>query len=81
MMIRANVHIVKAICSSSQIILHKLKFSIRVLSAQNVPCNQDKIQTKWSFHREICPKSGVRMTNSVDPYKTAPLGSGSALSV
>ena len=49
---------------------------------QNVLCDQAKIQTKWSFHREMCPKSGVRMTNSADPDQTAPLGAvgcGSAL--
>ena len=49
---------------------------------QYVRCNHAKIQTKTSFHREICPKGANRMTNSVDPDQTAPLGavcSGSAL--
>ena len=51
-------------------------------NTQNVRCNQAKIQTKMSFHREICQKSANRMTNSVDPDQTAPKGavlSGSAL--
>ena len=33
-----------------------------------------KIQTKRSFHREICPKDANRMANSVDTDQTAPLG-------
>ena len=35
-------------------------------------CNHPKIQTKRSFHREICTKGADGKANNVDPDQTAP---------
>ena len=42
---------------------------------QNVCCNHPIIQTKRSFHDEICLKVVYGMANSVDPDQTPPRGS------
>ena len=43
----------------------------KVLDTQGVCCNQPKIHTKRSFHRDICPNGVDEMTNSADPDLTA----------
>ena len=42
--------------------------------ARKFCCNLSKIQTKRFFDRKYCAQSADRMTNSVDPDQTAPLG-------
>ena len=43
-----------------------------------VCCIHTKIQTKMSFHSEICPKGANRMANSVEPEGATTL-SGSTM--
>ena len=45
---------------------------------ENVCCNHPKMQTKKSFHREMCPKDADGMANSVDPDLSRAVSSGSA---
>ena len=41
---------------------------------QKICCNHTKIWTMWLYHRVMSPNDADRMTNSVNPDQTAPLG-------
>ena len=58
------------------------RYTIKIFWRLKKCCNYPKHLVKWFYSRVMCPKDADRMTNSVDPDQTAPVGavwSGSTL--